>query len=216
MHLGEGGAVESKVRSVLAGMIVLAVAVWFLFPHAFVRGAMAGVVLTIGLAVGFGFLSVRRMKRRMGGRLEPPPVPTESWDYELSAADLEGHPVDFIRFSGEVLVLNLWATWCAPCVTELPSLSRLQEATSELGVRLACVTREKREVVERFVEERAPDVPIYIVEGEIPECFSSRGIPATYVLDRNGLIAFRHMGAAAWDDPRVVTFIRGLAAIPAD
>jgi thiol-disulfide isomerase/thioredoxin len=122
--------------------------------------------------------------------------------------------VSFAQFAGRVLVLNFWATWCRPCVAELPSLERLQAASADLGVALACVMREKQEVVRSFVEKHAVALSVFLVEGEPPACFRGRAIPATFVLDKAGRIVMRHVGAARWDDPSVVTFVRGLAAAP--
>jgi thiol-disulfide isomerase/thioredoxin len=128
----------------------------------------------------------------------------------MELSDLSGRTVDSSQFSGGVLVLNFWATWCRPCVAEMPSLQRLQEQTSDLDVRFALVTREAPSVVLRFVQDRDFDLPIYLLTGETPECFRSRAIPATFVLDKSGAIAMRHFGAARWDDPGVVAFVRGL------
>jgi thiol-disulfide isomerase/thioredoxin len=150
----------------------------------------------------------------MASDLAPPPLPLGRWDFDMSVQALDGEAVAFSGFAGKVLVLNFWATWCAPCVAEMPGLQRLGEATSDLEVTLACVTREPEEVVRTFLQKRPLDVPIYLLDGDPPESFRSRSIPATFILDKSGIIALRHFGAAAWDDPNVVNFIRGLAASP--
>jgi hypothetical protein len=81
-------------------------------------------------------------------------------------------------------------------------------------VRFGFVTREEAGVVRPFVEKRGIDLPIYLLKGEPPECFKTRGVPATFVLDRHGSIAMQHVGAAAWDADSIVAFVRGLAAKP--
>ena len=96
----------------------------------------------------------------------------------------------------------------------MPNLERLRRATSDVEVALACVTQEPVKTVREFLEKRDIDVPIYVLDGDVPECFKSRAIPATFVLDRNGRIVLRHFGAAAWDDEGVVGFVRGLALAP--
>ena len=65
-----------------------------------------------------------------------------------------------------------------------------------------------------FLAKRDVDVPIYVLEGDVPQCFESRAIPATFVLDKSGKIVLRHLGAAAWDHEGVVGFVRGLALAP--
>jgi thiol-disulfide isomerase/thioredoxin len=207
---------KRKIRRLVAplALAVAAMVAWAAFPGAFVRGVVAGVVLTLALISAGFFVIARRMRRRLGDRLKAPPLPTGAWDYQMDAQTLAGETVGFSRFSGKVLILNFWATWCGPCVAEMPSLARLRDATADLDVTMACVTREDQPVVEKFIEKRGIDVPIYLLRGDLPECFVSRAIPATYILDRTGQVALRHLGAAKWDDGRVVSFVRGLAAVP--
>lgn len=203
-----------KVEIALAAKTIVLLLLWFLIPVPFVRGLIIGIVLTLGLIVGGGVLVSKRIKKRFGSDLRPPPLPTRSWDYSMELSDLSGSPVDSSEFSGRVLVLNIWATWCAPCVAELPSLQRLQDQTSELDVAFALVTREPSDVVKKFVEGRGIELPVYLLAGEPPECFQSRAIPATFILDKAGTITMRHFGAAKWDDSSVVSFVRGLASAP--
>lgn len=199
---------------VILGLPALLVGSWVLLPYAFARGVIVGVLGALGLLLGGMVVLGQVMRKKLGDRLSPPPLPIASWDYLMDARDLTGAPVSFARFAGRVLVLNFWATWCRPCVAELPSLERLQAASADLGVALACVTQEKHEVVQSFVEKHAAALPVYLVEGEPPACFRGRAIPATFVLDKAGRIVMRHVGAARWDDPSVVAFVRGLAAAP--
>lgn len=187
---------------------------WVMVPGPFARGIIVGAVSAlVALAAGF-FLLVRRLKKRIEGRLEPPPLPAESWDFAMELQDLSGGRVAATEFVGRVLILNFWATWCAPCVAEMPSLVRLHAATSDLGVNMACVSQESREAVAKFLEKRGLSAPVYLLAGDPPECFRTRGIPATFILDKRGMIALRHVGAASWDDASVVAFVRRLAATP--
>jgi len=205
-----------RVGVLVAGKASVLLLLWFLFPGPFARGLIIGVLLTLVFIAGGGVLVGKRMKKRLGSKLRPPPLPTTSWDYSMELTDLSGTPVHCSQFSGSVLVLNFWATWCAPCVAEMPSLKGLWEETSDLDVQFALVTQEPGNVVREFVEKRGITVPVYLLETEPPDCFKSRAIPATFVLDRSGVIALRHFGAAKWDAEGVVTFVRGLAATPAN
>ena len=199
---------------VLLCVPALALVAWVLLPGAFSRGVIAGVLGALAVQFGALMIFARTLEARIRKGLQPPPLPVESWDYALEGLDLAGAPFSFSRFSGKVLVLNFWATSCGPCVAEMPSLQRLQTATSDLDVALACVTREKPDLVGRFLQERGFTLPFFVLEGEPPTCFRSRAMPATFVLDKAGRIVMRHYGAARWDDPGVVAFVRGLAATP--
>jgi thiol-disulfide isomerase/thioredoxin len=205
----------TKTRLVVIGVPALAVLAWLAFPTAFVRGVVVGVLGLLGLIAVSVAVFARSMRRRLDERLKPPPLPVESWDYALEALDLAGAPVPFSRYAGRVLVLNFWATWCGPCLAEMPSLQRLQAATADLDVAFACLSPEKPDAVRGFVAKRGLSLPVFLYRGEAPAPFRGRAIPATFILDRAGRIVMRHIGAARWDDPGVVAFVRGLAANPA-
>lgn len=198
----------------VATVALVATGTWVAFRSPFIHGVIAGILGGLVLFMGAVGIAIRRVRSRMEGHLAPPPLPTGPWDYSLELEDLEGHSIASSRFRGEVLILNFWATWCAPCVAEMPGLVRLHGATSDLGVRMACVSREPRDVIMKFVEKRGLAAPIYRLAQDPPDCFKTRAIPATFIIDRRGMIALRHVGAAAWDEDRVVTFVRGLAAAP--
>ena len=205
---------KTKLQSVLGLLGITALAAWFVVPNAFAHGVIVGLFAGFGaLLVGLLLLS-RVTKKRLTARLQPPPLPTNSWDYSMELTALDGRAVNLSDSAGRVLVLNFWATWCAPCVVEIPSLLRLLTATADLDVRFAFITREDPAVVLRFVEKQGINMPIYVLAGELPECFRGRAIPATFVLDKTGLIAMRHFGASKWDAESVVAFVRGLAATP--
>jgi len=198
----------------LVGILVCALIVVAALGGSFVRGLVVGLLGTFVLLGGGLAILTRRARKGLGSRLKPPPLPTGRWDYVMEAVDLTGAPVAFADFAGKVLVLNFWATWCAPCVAEMPALERLHEATSDMGVRFACVTREAAAAVRPFVSARGLGLPVFLMADDPPECFRSRAIPATFILDRSGRVAMRHFGAAAWDDGAVVDFVRGLARGP--
>ena len=203
-----------RLTVIAVGLIALCLLSWILFQGPFGHGVIVGALSTFLFLVGSLIIGTRLLKRRLGGQLKPPSLPTGAWDYGMDAVDLTGQPMDFSEFEGRVLILNFWATWCAPCVAEMPSLRRLLEKTSDLGVQFACVTREPAESVRKFVEKRPIGLPVYLLDTEPPERFKGRAIPATFVLDKNGMIVMRHFGAARWDAEDVIAFVRGLAAAP--
>ena len=206
---------RAKPILVLVAVVAALVVAWLIVPGPFGHGVIVGIIVALGLLISGMVAFARIMRRRMTGGLKPPPLPTGSWDYAMEVEDLDGAPVSFSQSVGRVLVLNFWATWCAPCVAEMPSLERLRDETADLDVQFAFITREDPPVVRQFIEKRGIDLPVYVLSGEPPECFKGRAIPATFVLDKDGMIAMRHFGAAAWDSDSVVAFVRGLAAKPA-
>jgi thiol-disulfide isomerase/thioredoxin len=202
----------------LTAFVVLAVLGWLVIPapfaHGVIVGFLASLVALLASILILGLILRRKMAKRGESGLKPPDLPTGTWDYVMDLTDLDGAPVPPLQWAGKVVVLNFWATWCGPCLRELPSLQRLMELTRDLDVRFGFITQESAEDARRFVEKRSIQLPIYVLGGPPPEYFKTRGIPATFVIERGGGIVLRHTGAAAWDGENIVAFVRGLAAKP--
>jgi thiol-disulfide isomerase/thioredoxin len=137
-------------------------------------------------------------------------------DYDWSLLDLQDRPVPFSRFKGKAVFLNVWATWCGPCVGEMPSIARLAEDPRLRGknIEFVCVsTDDSSDVVRRFLEGR--DWKMTFLRAErLPGVFQSDGIPATFVIGADGRIAACEVGAVDWHEQRVVSFLEKLAGAP--
>jgi thiol-disulfide isomerase/thioredoxin len=135
-------------------------------------------------------------------------------EYNWTLEDLNEQPVRFTRFKGKTVFLNIWATWCGPCVGEMPSIARLAENPRLRGknVEFVCVsTDDSPEPVRRFVRDKDWAMTILRTQS-LPPVFSTEGIPATFVIAPGGRIVAAEVGACDWDDPRVVDFLEKTAA----
>lgn len=130
-------------------------------------------------------------------------------DYDWALETLDGGLVSLDDYRGEVLVINVWATWCAPCVAELQSFAGLRESL-DAQVRFLFVSPEDADHVRRFAR-RLPDLPFLVEAERMPESFGLEALPTTWVIDRQGRIVLRHRGAAEWDAPQMRRFLRFLA-----
>jgi thiol-disulfide isomerase/thioredoxin len=141
---------------------------------------------------------------------EPKPAP------ELSFLDGQGNARSLEDFRGKVVVLNLWATWCAPCRHEMPSLDRLQAALGDEGLQVLPLSLDRGEVsqIEAFYAEVGlPNLDIYHdPKAAAGRAFAAYGLPTTIVIDREGREIGRLLGPAEWDGEQAMTLIRAVLA----
>lgn len=130
--------------------------------------------------------------------------------------DGAGQPLSLEDFRGRVVVLNLWATWCAPCRREMPSLDRLQAAHGgdDLVVLPLAVDRAGVDKIEEFYAETGVEhLKIY----RDPKAAASRalgalGLPTTVLIDRDGRDVGRLLGPAEWDEPAALAVLEEIIA----
>ncbi|GAB2788118.1 TlpA disulfide reductase family protein [Rhabdobacter roseus] len=119
--------------------------------------------------------------------------------------DLQGQPAALE--TNKLVFLNLWATWCGPCNTEMPSIQALYEKyKSHPKMAFYIVSDEDAGTVQPFIERKGYQLPFYRFAGNYPAELNGNAIPRTYLL-RDGKVIAQEVGAVRWDDPQVVTFI---------
>lgn len=119
---------------------------------------------------------------------------------------VDGKPVHISDFDADVLIVNFWATWCGPCLAEMPSLDQLQKKFEGRGVRILAITDEPFEVVRPFVERFPSDLTILIDKGgRLSERLRIWSIPWTLVLDSHRRLIHFQVGAQRWDSPEIVS-----------
>lgn len=139
--------------------------------------------------------------------------PDREADYEWALRTLDGSEISLDRYRGEVLFINLWATWCRPCVAELASIEALRDSLrDEPGVRFLMIAPERERSVRRFLERHPYDLPFYLEAQRMPASYGLRALPTTFIIGRDGRVAFTHRGAADWDSAPARTFLRTLAS----
>jgi thiol-disulfide isomerase/thioredoxin len=130
----------------------------------------------------------------------------------LDFKDGDGNPVTLADFRGKVVLLNIWATWCVPCREEMPALDRLQAELGgpEMDVVALSIDQSGVEAVKDFYKEIGLEhLGIYIDKtGQAGAKLVAIGIPTTLLIDREGRELGRRVGAAEWDSPEMVSFLR--------
>ena len=141
----------------------------------------------------------------------------EPADYAWTPRDLKGNDVPFSTFRGKTVFLNVWATWCGPCVGEMPSIAKLAADPKLKDVAFVCVSVDDHpESVKSFLASRGEGWTMTVLHAKtLPKVFTTTGIPATFLIAPDGKIAASEVGSADWSDPAVSAFLLRLAASPA-
>jgi len=129
----------------------------------------------------------------------------------FEARDLEGNPVGLDAFEGQVVLLNIWATWCLPCRTELPSMQRLHEAFQGSPFSVVAVSVDARNGstdpygrpggdVAAFADSLGLDFTVlHDPSGRIQEVYGTTGVPESFLIGADGIVYKRVTGATEWD-----------------
>lgn len=130
-------------------------------------------------------------------------------DYDWELVTLSGERMNFSEAKGKVIILNFWATWCPPCIAEMPSLQTLYEEFGE-KVEFFFISQEETEVLRQFMINRNYSFPVMKPLSGPPGLLSSDVLPTTYIISSEGEIIVRKEGAADWDDPDFIKFLEDL------
>ncbi len=123
--------------------------------------------------------------------------------------DLEGNEFSLRNFENKVLFINYWATWCNPCLAEMPSMAELYEQYKENdNIVFLYLSKEETDTIIDYIpkDDSLGQLPIYKVVTD-DDLFSTRGIPTTFIVNRNGEIVIKDVGSAVWNDQSVVDYL---------
>lgn len=130
----------------------------------------------------------------------------------LSFLDSEGNRYDAASLAGKVVFINFWATWCPPCIAEMPSINQLYQQFKDHEQVLFLIVDVDNEMEKsvQFMNDKKLGLPVHVAQGEIPTAWLGRSIPTTVILDKKGEIAARHEGMADYGRKEVVEFMNEL------
>ncbi len=130
----------------------------------------------------------------------------------LQFSDLKNNIFTIQNFKGKNLFINYWATWCNPCLAEMPYMAKLYENyKDEEDIIFLYLSREKLEVIKNYIpkDESLQQLPIYKIITD-DEFFATSGIPTTFIVNSDGEVIVKDLGSAFWNDESVFKFIDNL------
>ncbi|MGA2384331.1 MAG: TlpA disulfide reductase family protein [Gemmatimonadales bacterium] len=144
------------------------------------------------------------------------PVEVNSSAPAFQATDLKtGQPVTLADFKGQVVLLNVWATWCEPCKIEMPSMEQLEKELGPQGLKIVAVSIDEggADVVRQFARDYGLTFRILRdPSGRIQRIYQTTGVPESFVINRRGIIVKKVIGAADWDATVNKDLVRRLLA----
>jgi thiol-disulfide isomerase/thioredoxin len=173
-------------------------------------------LIMVVLLAAWSFVALRAGREGAGGMAAPSLPAGKTFGAapaDWALFDLEGRPVSFASYRGRPLVVNIWATWCGPCMAEMPGLERLASTLKERvpSAAVLAVSTEPTRTVKRSREGKTTGPMVVLTAEDLPDVFLTQGIPATFLVAKDGRIVAAEVGAAKWDDPTVVSFIERMA-----
>ena len=126
---------------------------------------------------------------------------------DFTLKDLSGKDVRLSDLRGKIVILNFWATWCPPCREEIPSMMSLNKAMVGKKFQMLAVSQDEggKEAIEAYFSKSSNNLPALIdIDQKIGKMYGLTGVPETFVIDKNGVILKKVVGAMDWSRPEIV------------
>lgn len=176
-----------------------------------------GIVAAVVVVLAGGLWAAVRL---LGHELFPVTVGSTAPDFQARTLDGTDGVKTISDYRGEVVLLNVWATWCIPCRTEMPSIQALHESFAGQGggLHVVAVSVDQpgfEQDIRDFAQEYGLSFEIlHDASGGIQQAYQTTGIPETYIIDREGVIRRKHIGPADWNSAGNRALVAQLLGVP--
>ena len=167
-------------------------------------------VLALVLILAYGWWTRPAPKPDLGPRVGEPLA-------DFTFPDMDGRPVQLAALRGKVVFINVWTTWCPPCIEEMPTIQRLHEQLNPKGLVVLAINMDAlgRQTVEPFLSKRRLTFPILLdPESQTERLYRTAGIPESFIVDKAGLLVEKIIGPRDWAHPEVIALFERLLASP--
>ena len=167
-------------------------------------------VLALALILAYGWWTRPAPKPDLGPRVGEPLA-------DFTFPDMDGRQVQLAALRGKVVFINVWTTWCPPCIEEMPTIQRLHEKLNPKGLVVLAINMDAlgRQTVEPFLSRRRLTFPILLdPESQTERLYRTAGIPESFIVDKAGLLVEKIVGPRDWAHPEVIALFERLLASP--
>lgn len=136
------------------------------------------------------------------------PTETSIYDFQINIENASGEQISLASLRGKKVFISFWASWCVPCIAEFSSLEELSIKRPELT--MIALNIEDQPTFSAFVEGGHYNLPFYLLKTPLPSELNAPAIPATFILDEEGKIIYKHFGAVDWSSETTITKLKGI------
>ena len=136
---------------------------------------------------------------------------------DFSLPLLDGRKTRLSDYTGQVVLLNIWATWCPPCLSEMPSMEKLYQKFKDEDFQILAVSIDTMgaDVVAPFIKNHNLSFPVLIdSKGTITRLYRTTGVPESFIINKNGVVVQKIVGPIDWTEPSVLEYFQGLIQEP--
>jgi peroxiredoxin len=164
-----------------------------------------GIIVLLVVVLAIGYIAKGRTGKKIITQGDTAP------DFRLPTAD--GAQVSLASLRGKVVMVHFWATWCPPCVEEIPTLDKLYRsfAGSDFEMLAVSVDEGGPSDVAAFMQKNALNIPVLFDPGRsVASLYGTYKFPETYILDREGVVRIKVIGPRNWTDPKIIQDVQAL------
>ncbi|CAN5361394.1 hypothetical protein BH23BAC1_BH23BAC1_45090 [soil metagenome] len=186
-------------------LIAIMAIVYFTGFHTEVIGTFQRVILATGIIKPQTNTSVASIE-------EYEMADKDNYLYDFKLLNVNGQKVNLKDLEGKIVFFNIWATWCPPCIAEMPNIHSLYKKTDPAKIAFVMLSVDKnQQKAKDFIQKKKYEFPVYFPGGSTLADFQANVIPTTFILDTNGKILTRHEGMADYDNAEFINYLEKLS-----
>lgn len=137
------------------------------------------------------------------------------FNYDFIIKDLEGNKINFTAYKGQVVFLNLWATWCGPCRAEMPGIQGLYNKLKNENIRFVMLSIDQeghQPKVKKYITDKQFTFPVFMPSGPLTPQLTVPSIPTTFIINKQGMVVQKITGTTNFDTPKFKKYLEELAS----